>query len=215
METRAYERVVSLDADLVASNARLLAAALSNDPAYGYLFPELATRRAGLEDFFTRNQRTHLPHRCTYVALGEHGESFGTVTLRPPGGIRISMLTMIRRGLLPFALRHGRSAVKRLLWLKATYDALEAEAAHGEPHLLVHMMAVRPELQGRGLGTRLLRTVLDRALSERPRTRVVLTTHLPENVVFYRRAGFDVTHERELTPPGSAPYTVWSMARAE
>lgn len=73
MQARSCERVVSLDAGLVTSNARLLAAALSNDPAYCYLFPELATRTAGLEDFFTRNQRTHLPHRCTYVALSEHG----------------------------------------------------------------------------------------------------------------------------------------------
>lgn len=214
MHTRSSEDVLSLDADLVAPNARLLASAFEVDPAYRYLFPEPATRTAGLEDFFTRNQRTHLPYRCTSVARGAHGELQGTVTLRPPGGVRISTLTMLRRGLLPFALRHGRSAVKRLLWLKDTYDALEVVAARGEPHMLVHMMAVAPDMQGQGIGTRLLESILHRALRDRPRMRVILTTHLPENVPFYRRAGFEVTGERELTPPAGTPYTVWSMARA-
>lgn len=205
--------VDSLDAETLAPNARLLAAALDGDPAYRHLFPDAPRRPAGLEDFFIRNQRTHLPHRCTYVAREASGELCGTVTLRPPGGIHVSMLSMLRRGLLPFALRHGRAAVQRLLWLKETYDALEADVARGEPHFLVHMMAVQPGRQGRGIGTRLLETVIDRALREQPRTRVILTTHQTRNVVFYRRAGFEVTDERELAPPGSAPYTVWSMAR--
>lgn len=120
---------------------------------------------------------------------------------------------MLRYGLVPFALRHGRAAVKRLLWLKHTYDALEREAARGEPHLYVHMMAVEPALQGHGLGTRLLESVLTRGLREHPGTRFVLTTHLAQNVVFYRRAGFEVEDERVLNPPGGQPYTVWSMTR--
>jgi hypothetical protein len=45
-------------------------------------------------------------------------------------------------------------------------------------------------------------------------TQTVLTTHLPRNVVFYRRHGFELTSERTLHPPRSHVYTIWSMRRA-
>jgi GNAT superfamily N-acetyltransferase len=130
-----------------------------------------------------------------------------TVTLRPPLGFHISLWTILRRGLLPFAIAHGLAAVRRLFWLKETYDALEADAAASAPHAYVHMMAVAPEHQGRGVGHRLLADVLDAHAA--PQT--VLTTNLERNVVFYRRHGFEVSSERRLQPPGSHPYTVWSM----
>jgi GNAT superfamily N-acetyltransferase len=135
------------------------------------------------------------------------------VTLRPPGGVRISALTMLRHGLVPFALRHGPAAVKRLLWLKETYDVLETVVSRGAPHWHVHMMAVAPALQRRGVGTRLLASVLARADRERPRASVVSTTHLHRNVVYYRRAGFEVFEERTLLPPNGLPYSAWSMRR--
>jgi len=203
--------VTPVHAEHVAALAPMLARAFDVDPAYQYLIPDRAARLAGLTRFFAGNLRTHLLHACTHVSLDERGPC-ATVTLRPPGGVHISALTMLRHGLLPFAFAHGRSAVKRLLWLKETYDTLEAEAAQGRPHWYVHMMAVRPDRQGQGLGSRLLEHLLaDTAdLTKMPG---VLTTHLPENVVFYQRAGFDVVDERTLAPPNGLRYTVWSMVR--
>jgi len=197
----------------VARTADMLAAAFSVDAAWCYLFPDAATRRAGLCDFFARNLRTHLPYACTYVALDADERPLATVTLRPPRGIHISLLTMLRRGLLPFAIAHGRAAVQRLLWLKKTYDALEAEAAAGDAHAYVHMMAVAPEYQGRGIGSRLLAEVLSAHASPSVVAQTVLTTHLERNVVFYRRHGFELSWQRTLEPPAGVPYTVWAMRR--
>jgi GNAT superfamily N-acetyltransferase len=194
------------------ATAQMLADTFDDDAAYRYLFPVAATRRQGLADFFARNLRTHLPYRCTYVAYERTGEPLATVTLRPPEGFAISVLTMFRRGLLPFALAHGRAAVKRMFWLKNAYDALEERTANGAPHWYVHMMAVRPERQGQGVGSALLRRVLE-STAETSTHPTVLTTHLPENVIFYRRASFDVFAEQTLEPPGDRPYTVWSMRR--
>jgi GNAT superfamily N-acetyltransferase len=205
-------RVVSIRAEHLPAVAALLADAFDVDAAYRYLFPAPATRIAGLTDFFTRNLGTHLAHACTYALTGPQGVC-ATVTLRPPAGIHISTLTMIRRGLLPFALTHGAHAVKRLFWLKHTYDELEAEAAQAAPHWYVHMMAVRPDVQGRGLGSRLLERIFSQTADRGARLSTVLTTHMPRNLVFYRRAGFELTGERTLQPPNGAPYTVWSMAR--
>jgi len=209
LQAEPFARVQPLCAEHVERTADLLVRAFEIDEAYRYLFPDAATRAAGLRDFFARNLTTHLAHRCTFAAIDARGHPLATVTLRPPSGLHISLWTMLRRGLLPFAAAHGTGAVQRLLWLKRTYDALEAEAAAHQPHAYVHMMAVAPEHQGRGLGSRLLAQVL----GPRAATQTVLTTNLSRNVVFYRRHGFEVTSERMLQPPGTHAYTVWSMRR--
>jgi ribosomal protein S18 acetylase RimI-like enzyme len=198
----------------VATLAPMLARAFDLDPAYQYLIPDGATRLTGLTKFFSGNLRTHLPHACTHVSLDERGPC-ATVTLRPPGGVHVSTLTMLRHGLLPFSFAHGHSAVKRLLWLKETYDALEAEAAQRRPHWYVHMMAVRPDHQGRGLGSRLLERMLAETADRATPMQSVLTTHLRQNMAFYQRAGFEVIDERTLEPPDGLPYTVWSMVRPQ
>lgn len=192
--------------------AALLADSFRDDAAYRYLLRAEADPTPGLARFFERNLRTHLPYRCTYVARDRSGALLATVTARPPGGVPISAATMVRRGVIPFMFAHGPSAVKRLVWLKDTYDALEQRAAGHAVHWHVHMMAVRRDAQGRGIGSAVLRDVLER--SEQAGTHpIVLTTHLPENVAFYRRARFEVTAEQALAPPGARPYTVWSMRR--
>lgn len=209
LQTETFARVTTLRAAHIDRTADMLARAFEIDAAYRYLFPDARARTAGLRDFFARNLATHLPHACTFVALDAGGRVLATLTLRPPSGPHISFWTMLRRGLLPFAAAHGLDAVQRLLWLKRTYDALEAEAAANMPHAYVHMMAVAPELQGQGLGSRLLVEVLGTSNA----TQTVLTTHSPRNVVFYRRHGFELLSERTLQPPGSHAYTVWSMRR--
>jgi GNAT superfamily N-acetyltransferase len=199
----------------IGATAALLADAMDDDPAYNFLFPRGQDHAAGLEDFFARHLRTHLPYRCTYV--GVVGPTvIATVTMRPPEGISISLLTMIRRGLLPFAYAHGLRAVRRLLILKGAYDALEARIARGERHWLVHMMAVDPARHGRGLGSQLLNFILDATVDARMAEGMppaVLTTHKKRNVLFYERAGFEVDDVRDVSLMGKAPYPVWSMRR--
>ena len=136
----------------------------------------------------------------------------GTVTLRPPGGVPIGKLTCCAAGSCRSRSRTAASAVRRMFWLKGTYDALEAELSLGAPHWYVHMMAVAPARQGTGIGRRLLSHVLSLRPQATQALPAVLTTHLPRNVVFYRRAGFHVISERALKPPSGEPYTVWSMS---
>jgi ribosomal protein S18 acetylase RimI-like enzyme len=198
----------------VPTTAALLARAFHDDPAYAFLFPRPALRRAGLEDLFARNLLTHLPYRCTRVVV-EGRAVLGTVTFRPPDGFSISLLTMVRRGLLPYALAHGAKAVRRLLVVKETYDALEARIAGKERHWYVHMMAVDPARQGRALGSRLLEQVLaettDAGGAGAPPA--VLTTHQERNLVFYARAGFETCGTEDVAMLGEPAYRVWGMRR--
>lgn len=205
-------RVLPLEDADVLDVASMLARSFEIDAGYRFLFPDAATREAGLADFFRRNLGIHLPHRCTRVARDRSGP-VATVTVRPPGGVHVSMATMLRHGLLPLAMSRGLSTIRRLLWLKETYDALEQELGGGHPYWHVHMMAVREDRQGAGLGSHVLAAALRDCDERDDSLPVVLTTHLGKNVEFYRRAGFDVTSERTMTPPSSPPYTVWGMRR--
>lgn len=202
-------RVIPLTATHVEPLATMLAHTFDDDAAYRYLFPNASTRARGLRDFFAGNLKLHLSHRCTFVAESSGGEPLATVTLRPPAGFHISWWTMLQSGLLGFVIKHGRTTVQRMLWLKETYGQLEQNAAKHAPHGFVHMMAVSPAQQGRGLGSWLLAEVM----GKHARSQVVLTTHLTRNLTFYRRHGFEVVEERTLTPPSSTPYPVWSMIK--
>jgi len=137
-----------------------------------------------------------------------------TATLRPPEGINTSRLAMIRHGLLPFGMANGVGAVKRLLWLKDTYERLESELSGGHAHWFLHMMAVDPDRQGQGLGGKMLAGVLSVAADRSRDLDTVLTTHLRRNVSFYERVGFRTSWERRLAPPGAEPFTVWGMTRS-
>jgi GNAT superfamily N-acetyltransferase len=204
-----------LDEARVRPIAAILADAMDDDPAYRYLMPEAASRPSGLRDYFARSLRTYLPHACTYLAV-DGAIASATVTLRPPGGIHISTLTMIRRGLLPFARAHGMIAVRRLFALKDAYDRLEARITGGGPHWWVHMMAVEPSRQGRGMGSALLTSALATAAGARGNERhpALLTTHNERNVAFYRRMGFEVVDVQQVALEGAVPYPVWGMRRA-
>ena len=203
-----------LDDRRVHAVAAILADAMDDDPAYRYLMPNALTRADGLREYFARSLRTYLPHRCTYMALDAEGAS-GTVTIRPPGGLEISTWTMIRRGLLPFAITRGIAAVRRLFALKDAYDRIEARLSGGRPHWYVHMMAIDPRKQGRGVGSMLIANALaTTADADDTRYPVLLTTHKERNVAFYRRAGFEVIDRHELALDGAPPYSVWGMRRA-
>jgi GNAT superfamily N-acetyltransferase len=204
-----------LDDSKLPGVADILAHAMDDDPAYAYLMPDPATRRRGLRDYFARSLQTYLSHRCTYLAL-DGGVASGTVTVRPPGGIQISTLTMLRHGLLPFALAHGMTAVRRLFALKEAYDRIEARLTAGGTHWWVHMMAIDPSKHGRGMGAALLASALAATVdaSGSAPLPVLLTTHNERNVRFYRRAGFEVVDVQELALEGAVPYRVWGMRRS-
>jgi GNAT superfamily N-acetyltransferase len=198
-----------LERGQVAATARLLAAALLDDPAYAFIFGGRLIRRARLEVFFARHLGNHVPHRCSFVVPGAGGQALATVTLRPPGGIAVPAARMLA-GLAALALTQGPGRVRRLLFVKQHYEGLEALSASGPRYWHVHMMAVAPELQGKGIGSALLEAALGTAHGPEP---IVLTTHQAVNVRFYQRAGFRVVHEEEVAPPRGERFRVWCMRR--
>jgi ribosomal protein S18 acetylase RimI-like enzyme len=99
--------------------------------------------------------------------------------------------------LLPAVARIARGRAPRFVRLFAL-----AEAKHPDdrPHWYLPTLGVEPDSQGRGLGSRLMRPVLDRCDSER--LPAYLEASSPRSRALYERHGFEVTKEVRLPKDG-------------
>jgi GNAT superfamily N-acetyltransferase len=85
--------------------------------------------------------------------------------------------------------------------------AAEAETSRlrlSEPHWFLISMGTRPEQQRQGLGSAVLRPVLERAEVAQ------LETSSRENIAFYASLGFEIVEELRIS--GGGP-PVWSLVR--
>jgi GNAT superfamily N-acetyltransferase len=96
----------------------------------------------------------------------------------------------------------GPNAVARYAQYAEASQIAEPEV----PHHYVGVIAVRPDLQGKGHGRRLLAAARDVALADPASHGIWLDTSTTKNVAFYQGSGYDVLAE---TPLGNT--TVWGM----
>jgi len=85
-------------------------------------------------------------------------------------------------------------------------NAIEARHPH-ERHYYLPVIGIRPEWQGRGFGSALLRPILERC--DREVTPAYLETANPANLGLYERHGFAVRERLDLRDG----LRVWTMLR--
>jgi ribosomal protein S18 acetylase RimI-like enzyme len=114
-------------------------------------------------------------------------------------------------GLLRYALEFSR--VCGALRSPATFTALARMMAKHprQPHWYLMHLGVDPERQGRGIGTALLRPVLERC--DRERVPAYLETSTELNLVLYRRHGFEVFEEWTVPCGGPGQWRMWREPR--
>ena len=76
-----------------------------------------------------------------------------------------------------------------------------------EPHYCLPVVGVEPEWQGRGLGTALMRPVLERCDGERLPAYLEATS--PRNRALYERHRFEVTEQFAVGPGSPAAWRMW------
>lgn len=77
-----------------------------------------------------------------------------------------------------------------------------------EPHLYLWFIGTLPEAQGRGLGSQLLKDLLEEA--DNLALPVCLETSNPRNLPFYRKYGFHIYHQSETKKLG---YKLWFLKK--
>jgi GNAT superfamily N-acetyltransferase len=182
----------------LSATAGVAARGMRDNPIHVAAFgPDPDRRVAALERLFRAlfavvPQPPHLALRAGFVV--------GLCGATPPGACRLPPLALAR--VAAAVARSGVGSFARALrWLEA-WGAKDPQA----PHWHVGPVAVEGGLQGLGIGTQLLAALADE-LDGRGDD-AWLETDKPENVVFYRRAGFEVVEEvRVLDVP------CWFLAR--
>ena len=177
--------------------AAALAASHADYPAFCAVFPDRRRRSRMLPPFFRATVRDAIPLGAVHAAVDGSGVLAVAVWL-PPGTFPWSARRKLRA--TPAMLR-VLAADPRSFSAFARYGA-NAERLHPtDPHWCLEVLGVRPEAQRRGLGTRLVEPVLERA--DDTGVRCFLETSDRRNVPFYERLGFAVVDDAlPLVPDG-------------
>ncbi len=172
-----------------------LHAAFMDDPVLCWAFPDEGRRRRYGRHYFEMQARRLVRGGLAWRAEG------GGALWAGPGRWRESPLQALRLGAATFRgiWPHGGRVARGLLGIESRHPR--------EPHLYLAVVGVRPERQGQGLGSALLRPGLSEA--DRLYLPAYLESSNPRNVPLYERHGFEVTEETQLA--GGPP--VWLMWR--
>ena len=179
--------------------ATALARAFDSDPPMQWVLPDGSRRLSIAErgfDLYLR--RLWFAQDECYTTDGVAGAAIWN----PPGEWHVPIPRQLR--LLPAMTAIYRRFLPRVLRAIA---ALESNHPT-ERHYYLPFVGVDPDWQGRGIGSALLRPVLDRCDAERMPAYLEAST--PRNRALYERHGFDVIEEFEL---GAGAPPMWRMWR--
>jgi GNAT superfamily N-acetyltransferase len=188
--------------------AAVLSRAFANEPPFTWVQPDDELRgRAQLAMFLGALRYIYPVERGTEVLLG-NGAILGGAIWAPPGSWKAPPWQELRAipGLFrALGIRHFREYAQRG---RAVEDALH-RAHPSDPHWYLAMLGTDPQAQGKGVGSALLRSGLERCDREGEHAYLECLKHL---VPYYGRFGFEITGGIEM--PEEVPDQV-SMWRAQ
>jgi ribosomal protein S18 acetylase RimI-like enzyme len=190
------------DAD-TSSLVAMLVRAFCDDPVASFMFIDDKTRPRALRRFF-KIQLTGDYLRSGEVWTTE--ERSGAAIWGPPSKPRPGVRDLFRvlpllPELMPFA--HMRDAMRGLF-------AVESERPT-VPHWYLATLGTDPVVQGHGIGSTLLSSMLDRIDAEA--APAYLECSKEHNVSFYSRFGFNVTKELKAVASGPRIWLMWREPR--
>ena len=171
--------------------SRALAAAFFDDPVFSYCYPDAVARKEILPRWFEIVIESTLPHGEIYTT----DEGVAGALWVPPGAEDDEQMGA--------ALGAVSGSCARTLF--EIFERME-ERHPDEPHHYLFLLGTRPEWQSRGIGSALMRPVLD--LCDRDGLPAYLEATSKSNRGLYLRHGFEVTGEIKL-PDGPSMWPMW------
>ncbi|UTW58668.1 GNAT family N-acetyltransferase [Kordiimonas sp. SCSIO 12603] len=135
--------------------------------------------------------------------LVNNEENAGALWLPPGAPKQFSLLADIKMG-VPILKHGGLKAVQNSLQI----DAYLKKKKPKEPHYYLFAISVHPSLQGKGIGSQLMKEALKQV--DETRAPAYLESSKPENVPFYKKHGFEIMEE---VVPGTDCPPMWLMWR--
>jgi GNAT superfamily N-acetyltransferase len=201
--------ICQLEQSQISKAAEVAAKAFEDDPVFANLIPY---GQASRSQILTQFMQVAIAYCAQYKSVHSTPDLQGIAAGLPLGEFSLKPLPLLKSIFqlhlytLPFQVswRHlGR-------WLRA---AIAIEQAHQQdmgrsPHWYLAVMAVHPASQGQGLGSQLLKPILQRANNEA--LPCYLVTFTEQAVHFYEKNGFKVIRTQPLA--ANAP-SFWTLKR--
>ena len=178
--------------------ALTLAAAFDNDPVVSFCVRTDARHHRAMQVGFKRALDLYQPYGFTFVA--NNGE--GTALWARHDQWHLSFWQEC--SLIPLYMRV--CGISRFMRLTRGLDALKSHHPV-EPHYYLYLLGVQPHRQSQGLGSALLRVMLERC--DREQMSAYLEASSPRNVPLYHRHGFRVIRELQFGPGGPPLAAMW------
>lgn len=195
------EHVRKATAADVGALSEALARAFQDDPVFKWVIPRDAARMRYARRYFAARARMLLRQDEVYTV---DGCVAGALWARP-GEWRDPPLAALRQ-IAALAPALGRRLPRALGGLR------EVESRHPtKPHWYLSVLGTEPDRQGEGLGSAVLRPVLDEC--DRLEIGAYLETATERNVAFYTRHGFRVVDELTLPVDGPRMWLMWRDPR--
>jgi len=179
---------------LVATMAR----AFDDDPVANWFCAQDKRRARRVFDFMDVGMKITEPHGEVYTTDGIEGGAFWS----PPGKWKMGIVQQLM--MTPKMV--NIATLRRFPGVLAGLNALEKKHP-ATPHYYLLGLGVEPELQGRGIGTQLMRPVLEKC--DRERMPAYLESSKEVNVPLYERNGFKVTEEYVIQHGGPKVWFMW------
>jgi ribosomal protein S18 acetylase RimI-like enzyme len=187
------------EADVEPMTATLIRA-FADDPVMRHVFRNQARQPKAMRAYFTSQMRgDYLPFGGCYTTDDHRGAAVWGPAGKPLLTGTAGILNLVK--VLPFVITH----------LKSTLDMISLiESMHPhEPHWYLATLGTDPEAQGQGIGSALMRPVLEHCDAEG--WPAYLESSKERNVPFYRRHGFEVVKEVPLPDNGPSIWTMWRL----
>lgn len=177
----------------------VLGQAFQDDPVWQWVCPDPARRRRHLGAAFAHVVRQRVRNGWGWTVEGNAGAAVWAAPdewrARPIDAARMALPMLRATGVRGVAERLGALA--------------KLEKRHPrEPHWYLEIVGADPSLRGRGVGSSLMRPMVERCDAEG--LPAYLESSKKENLPFYARFGFEVTDELDL---GAGAPPMWAMWR--
>jgi GNAT superfamily N-acetyltransferase len=183
--------------------ARDLARAFYEDPVFKWLVPDDSERmRRSERGFAFYLHKVYLPHNECYTTDAGVGGSLWV----PPDEWHLGPLAQLR--LLPGMIA---ALGPRLPQVMRAINTIESNHPRTS-HYYLAFVGVEPDSQGKGIGTALLRPILDRC--DREGIPAYLEATTTRNRACYLAQGFEVTEEFHYPKGGPPSWRMWRDPRA-
>jgi ribosomal protein S18 acetylase RimI-like enzyme len=191
-----------LTTGMLETAAETLAEAFLDDPMFIWLFPDEDTRRSRL----LRMNRVPLEFGLRYARVSQTDQGRGVAIWLPPG-VTLTPTRMVRSGMLGVPMATGLRPLARFAAANGVMEKVKARAVSA-PYWQLLIVAVHPDLQGRGCGRALVSDGLEQV--DKAALTSYLDTSKPSNIGFYQGLGFEVVEEAVLGQEGPP---AWGMRR--